>query len=891
MGVLDRQKMVYTGLELFMDNLRQLCYSNNNPLINNNPSVLSKRPQFLLLYNELSFMIQIIFVEKQNEQYESEQVRNLKRRFEDVAQEAHSIVGVFLYSINYRNKRPVIDCFTKYITNYRKGTNSIYNTSLNLKNVMKAINSIKEEFINLKRDSSTSIGPLNKQTASETSHTRHPLGLKEASQEMVVGLEHDIGLIRDQLSQDQKELDVVSIVGMGGLGKTTLANKVFNDPFIVYHFHVRAWVTVSQRYERRGLLIQILAFMDVQLDPASASDSQLRQKLHKSLMGKRYLIVIDDIWSIDAWNDLKLIFPNNQNGSRILLTSRLKEVALNAKVHGFVHQLECLTDEQSWELLCNKVFRGHDCPEMLINPGIEIAKKCHGLPLAVVVIAGVLTREAADKESWERVRQKASSYIVSERNGCVDILTFSYEHLPPHLKDCFLYLGGFPEDHKFRVRKLIWLWVAEGFIQQIRNQSLEETAEDYLIELVDRNLVVVDREFNGAIKAFSVHDILRELCLERAKKVHFCLKITTSMNSFDSIVSYKPRRIFTDEDFFNQRIPWVQSLLCFYKGWSLISNRGVRSYPLLTVLDIQSFELAYFPEAIGLLVHLRYLAFWYTKGFPSLICNLWSLLTIIVKCSGSGRLYLPNTISKLVNLRHLWSDGYIYFPLINKQMNLQTISNVALEDAAGSWVRCFPGIKKLTCTTFLQKNEDFDFLNSLDTLMWINITTDHNFRKIPVTFPDSLKKLSLSGCCLPWSDMSIIQMLPNLEVLKILEHAFLGPTWETGEVQFQKLKFLKLQGLNIKHWEASCINFPCLTHLVLDVCQYLEAIPLEIGDIPTLELIDIDDSSSLIFASLSKIQEEQQNFGNYDLKINVRKVIHRLSLYRKLRGVAWMVDW
>ncbi|KAI3732212.1 hypothetical protein L1987_63411 [Smallanthus sonchifolius] len=220
-------------------------------------------------------------------------------------------------------------------------------------------------------------------------------------------------------------------------------------------------------------------------------------------------------------------------------------------------------------------------------------------------------------------------------------------------------------------------------------------------------------------------------------------------------------------------------------------------------------------------------------------------------------------------------------------MNLQTISNVALSDVAKSWDKCFPRIKKLTCTTLTRNNQDFKSLNSLETLMWINIA----FRKIQVTFPDSLKKLSLSGCCLPWSDVSIVQSLPNLEVLNILEHAFLGPKWETGEVPFRQLKFLKLQGLYIEQWEASSTCFPCLTHLVLHTCRYLKEIPLEIGCISTLELIDVDDSSSTVVESLQEIQEEQQNFGNYDLKINVRKELHRLAFYRKLRGLAWMVDW
>ncbi|XP_035834683.1 putative late blight resistance protein homolog R1A-10 [Helianthus annuus] len=759
--------------------------------------------------------------------------------------------------------------------------------------------------------SSRSIDSLRTQTqtvVAGTSCTRKPLGTKKVLEETIVGLIRDAELIRDRLVEDQKQLDVVSIVGMGGLGKTTLATKVFNDPFVVYHFDVRAWITVSQTYERRDLLIQLVASICPEFDPINASDSKLREKLHKSVMGKRYLIVFDDVWSIQAWDDLKVFFPNDNNGSRILLTSRLKEVALHAKLHGFVHQLEFLTDVESWELLCKKVFHSDNFPTMLTEPGKEIAKKCHGLPLAVVVMAGVLAKETRSTYSWERIAKRVSSSIVNDPNKNMDILALSYDHLPPHLRDCFLYLGGFPEDHKFQVRKLIWLWMAEGFVEEDGKRSLEEIGEDYLMELVDRNLVIVtDRKFNGAIKACSIHDLLRELCLERATKGNFCVKISTQMTDFSSLVQHKPRRIFTNQGLkFNcyrhELFPWVHSLLWFHKNKSLINitDQYFHSYPLLMVLDLQKCQLQDFPPAIGLLVHLRYLAFWSTKGFPSSICNLWSLQTIILK--SSVRFSLPDTISNLVNLRHLWSDGYIYFPSTRKPMNLQTISNVSLHNFSESWENCFPRIKKLTCTTLTQKNQNFKSLSSLEILMWINIasarqdgdlvsTTNNLFRKIHATFPDSLKKLTLSGCCLPWSDMSIVQSLPNLEVLKILDHAFMGPKWETDDVPFQQLKYLKLQTLHIEQWEASSINFPCLTHLVLGACRYLEEIPLEIGYISTLELIDVDDSNNAIIESLEEIQEEQQNFGNYGLKINVRKELHNLAYYRKLRGLAWIVDW
>lgn len=195
-------------------------------------------------------------------------------------------------------------------------------------------------------------------------------------EEIVVGFEQDAERIRDKLVEDQKKLDVVSIVGMGGIGKTTLANKVFNDPFVVYHFHARAWVTVSQTYEKRNFLIKTLVSLGVELDLVNDSYCRLREMLHKRLMGFRFLIVIDDIWSIEAWDELREFFPNDENGSQIPLTSSIKEVASHAKSHGFVHQLQYFTPtgRESWELLHKKVFHGNNCPKSLIKPGMQIAK-------------------------------------------------------------------------------------------------------------------------------------------------------------------------------------------------------------------------------------------------------------------------------------------------------------------------------------------------------------------------------------------------------------------------------------------------------------------------------------------------------------------------------------
>ncbi|KAJ9551563.1 hypothetical protein OSB04_015608 [Centaurea solstitialis] len=852
--------MAYTAaLQILIDNLKKLIHGTHDPVINNNSLILSKRPQFQLLYQELNSIIQTLF--SIHHLHEFEKVRNLKKRFKDAAEEAEDSIDIFLSALHFGNRGVF-------------SGSDVLKTSLDLDKVLKSIESIKVELMtinigNMKMDSSSRISHVKRQSvAAGTSYTRNPLRIMKPSEEIVVGHDRDAEIIRDKLTEDTKQLSIISIVGMGGLGKTTLATKLFNDPFLKYHFHIRAWATVSQTYIKRDFLIQILTSVGVQQSLDEASDSQLREMLHKKLMGRKYLIVIDDIWSVEAWSELKMFFSHDNTGSRILLTTRLNEVAVHVKQHGFVHSLPCLTEEESWELLKQKVFHGDECPEWLIEPGRHIARKCQGLPLSVVVMAGVLAKEPMSKDLWEEIACSISSY----QKGNLETLALSYHHLPDHLRECFLYLGGFPEDFKFNVERLIWLWVAEGFIEEAENRKLEDTAKAYLTDLINRNLVVVvKRNVIGDVESCELHDLVRELCVQEAKKERFFLKIDSlSLSSqLHPDILYQQRRLFTNADMtvvnftlFPARS--IRSFFCFqYNIYSFTVTPC--SFLLLKVLDLQKGGMHCFPVGIALLVHLRYLSIWYSSGVTKSICKLWSLQTLILH-KYFGPVYLPREIQDLLNLRHLWCNKTIQLPYIGKLMNLQSISYVKLEGGVDNLQKCFPIIKKLHLYGSEGEQYHFELLPYLETLKLTGSGSSRNH----IWFPATLKKLTLTSCCLPWSDMSSIQSLPNLEVLKLKSHAFVGAHWDACEQQFRQLKFLLFYGLNVKQWEASSTSFPCLKRFSLEECEDLEEIPLEIGEIATLELIEINTLCyDSIVESAVRIQQEQQDVGNDELEITI----------------------
>ncbi|CAH1425004.1 unnamed protein product [Lactuca virosa] len=451
---------------------------------------------------------------------------------------------------------------------------------------------------------------------------------------------------------------------------------------------------------------------------------------------------------------------------------------------------------------------------------------------------------------------------------------------------------------------LLWVWMAEGFIQEDGSRRLEEIANSYLTDLVDRNLLIVENRYvTGDVFVFKVHDLVRQVCVEKGKEERFFLKIESPpsnrlydfigkqinklKNPKKVITTNKQRRVVTHQEIDIMSLclsttPSIRSLLCNHRKTTLTDNisKFVQSFALLRVLNLERCRLIDFSPGLALLVHLRYLEIWISL-FPSSICNLWNLQTLIVHTT-SGSMVLPSSISNLVNLRNLDCKADLYLPFIGKPMKLENISNVVVGVGVDSFKKCFPSINDLTCTLYSDEENDFEVLHHLQILKIIGsgysrrrsverefVRGEPNLGKYHIRFPATVKELEIVRCGLPWSDMSIIQSLPNLESLVITHNGFEGTLWETGEEPFQRLKFLRFAGLNIKQWEASSINFPCLEELQVGVCDDLIEIPLELGDISTLEYIKVFFCGASLLVSLQKIQQEQDDVGNYELEIFV----------------------
>ncbi|XP_042038861.1 putative late blight resistance protein homolog R1A-10 [Salvia splendens] len=706
----------------------------------------------------------------------------------------------------------------------------------------------------------------------------------------VVGLHEDLEEIKSQLCGESSNLQVITIVGMGGIGKTTLAKCAYDDPLTVQHFDIRAWVTVSQDYNAEAIFSSLLASMEEFNTERSERSSE---NVFKILKYRRYLIVMDDIWSTGAWDDVRCILPNDGNGSRVMLTTRETDVAAYADRLSPLHEMRLMDEGQSWNLLRQMVFAHQDCPPELENIGKEVARCCKGLPLTIVVVAGILSTMGSNLASWKEIAQNVSSVTVGG-GQCEKILSLSYTQLPHYLRSCFLYMGGFPEDYEVSASKLIKLWVAEGFLRCPKgSKTLEEEAEECLEDLVKRNLVLVTkRKCDGRIKSCSLHDLMRDLCIKKAHEekflMNFSSRIVTNLISVEA--KHNQRRVSLTPSglpYFSKIycLSTIHTILCFH-GISVA--RALERFRLLRVLDARDVYVSSLPDEIFDLFHLVYLAIYYRLSLPSAISKLRSLQTLHLRAKNEWKLFkshcvcLPPEIWMMPQLRHLVFNGRLPDPegrTTTVLDNLQTLSIVSHSMCSERILRMIRNLKKLEIDCMDSRPGDI-YLNNLVHLRRLeDLKLRSSFggefcQKDIFTFPRMLKRLTLSRMAFPWDKMTIVGSLPNLRVLKLTHQACKGNRWETTEGEFPLLEHLLIEKSDLSLWITESSHFPMLKRLVLNDCWQLAEIPEDIGEISTLELIEVKGKAVMsLVDSVKQILEIQRGWGNDALQ--VRCMTHR----------------
>ncbi|XP_057776504.1 putative late blight resistance protein homolog R1A-10 [Salvia miltiorrhiza] len=737
---------------------------------------------------------------------------------------------------------------------------------------------------------------MEKQRVREDQPPTHstPQYTQTGEETVMVGFRDELIQLLDELTGQRSNLHTISIVGMGGMGKTTLAKNIYAHQLIIDRFDIRAWATVSQHYNAHYNAKQILQQLLSDKDNSSDKDvNKLGEQLHKTLFGRRYLIILDDIWSVEAWDKVRRFFPDNGNGSRILLTTRLSDVANDCGSSCFSKNL--LDENESWELFCKKAFQNEDCPSELEEVGKEIVRLCKGLALSIVVIGGSLQKSPRTIGYWKSVAEDIESSPNSkEKEESLDVLFSSYNHLPPHLKPCFLHIGVLKHISSFylKISRIIQLWVAEGFLKSNGGQVLEEIAEDYLKELVDRNLILVGRRSkNGKMKRCDIHDLLRDLCLKVADQQGFFHVISQGQGH---VVGTERRLVYHNDWWSQTSSPQLARSIMN----SEFQNEEFHKHRLLRVLDVYSDGSV--EESLNGCVNLRYLAarqpgYLSMLELPSSLSLVWNLHVLIFHKSFTyrRRVVAPIEIWKMRLLRHIQCPK-IYLPHPDGQDellildNLQTLGRAVNLRLSEDVCNIIPNIKKLN----LEYNDDFqgwddslidclcniDRLHKLESLKLVCI----RFGQLNIemlSFPKSLNKLALEMINFEWDDLTMIGSLSILEVLQI-KWNWNGSTWSPVDGQFQRLKFLKIDGCELRCWNADSCHFPILEKLQLSWLRDLEEIPWGIGEIPTLKLIHVVCCSNSAAISAIKIKEEQLECqGNDDLQIQITVLEHEVECF------------
>ncbi|GER43006.1 disease resistance protein [Striga asiatica] len=746
----------------------------------------------------------------------------------------------------------------------------------------------------------------------------------------MVGLDDVLLEAMDKLMGQHSARQILPIVGMGGIGKTILARNLYSHKTVEEHFYLRGWATISQQYDSKEILLEVLTCLKIIGSREMLSkkkEYEIGEILYKTLCGQKYLIVMDDVWSVRAWDKVKFFFPDNNNGSRIVITTRLSDLAFELSGSRGL-EMGFLDEDNSWKLFRKSVFGEKDCPPELEEIGKKISKNCKGLPLSIVVTGGLLAMSVQTRKHWQYIAENLNSVVnLNDNERCLRILRLSYNHLPVHLKPCFIYMGIFPEDHLVSASTLVKLWVAEGFLKPIGDKTLEATAEEYLKDLVQRNLILIqDLGGHGDIKRFRIHDLLRDLCMKEAEKDRFfCVVATDKPNGTNQQIWQTQRRIGIQrrEESTNKHVPrairnavrsatLARSLIC---SADKLRRRPSQLLRVFHRIEVFIPEYTYSLKDIFRPVNSRHIVaaarLSRPDQFPSSFYHLWNLQTLIIDLEVRNVSSAPPVIDiwRMPRLRHVnIFTFHLPEPAADSTVlwDLQTLKTVSSSEWGEEAVRRIPNVKKLNLMlpyTKASSRDDYRLDNLCRLRVVESLCCNFYCRKEPfirrehdlamsLVFPHSIRKLTLVRASFLWDDLAAkVGNLPHLEVLKLKFRSCKGLKWETIQGQFCRLKVLEIHlWPEVEHWMMEdWDHFPCLERLVLDDFHNLKAIPLEIGEIPTLKWIRLINCNESLVASVKEMVEVQQEMGNEELTVSVA-LYEKNQLVESLAGPKFQVE-
>ncbi|XVF18571.1 hypothetical protein REPUB_Repub11eG0034300 [Reevesia pubescens] len=650
-------------------------------------------------------------------------------------------------------------------------------------------------------------------------------------------------LKRSNAGGAQDGVSVISIVGLGGMGKTTLAQLVYNDSSIQSSFDHKAWVCVSDDFDAVTITKTILK--SVTSGTCDDNDLNLLQvKLKEKLSGKKLLLVLDDIWN-ENFNDWDILRRPFGAGTKIIVTTRLQKVSSNVDPDAVnTFHLDKLSHDDCLSIFTQHALRARNFDGHLEfkEVGENMVRKCNGLPLAAEAIGGLL-RKRKNLAEWEKIYEDEIWDLPEDTCRIIPALRLSYHHLPAHLKRCFAYCSIFPKDYEFEEEEIILLWRAEGFLQQKAKNQIQDLGNQYFRDLVSRSFFQIS---NKDESLFVMHDLMNDLAQlvageicsklegDKQQKVSNRTRHSSYVGSgcdgvkkFDAFEQLKHLRTFLPI-----MLPWTGR--CYLTNF-VVADLLPR-LECLRVLSLSGYFITELPDFFENLKHLRYLDFSYTriKCLPDSVCTLYHLETLILReCEKLEK--LPTEMENLVNLHYLdisGADLVKRMPFgIGKLTNLQKLSNFILGVGDGHRIR---EVKKLS-------NLRGDFcLSGLE-----NIVKHQD--ALESTLSD---KLGVDVLELKWSE-DFDNNIRNKEVEERVLNS-LRP-----QKKLEKLTIENYGGAKFSAWIADT-SFKNLLSLKLINCKNCKSLP-SIGKLPKLKDLLIQGMDEVNRVGVESFGENQPN--------------------------------
>ena len=649
---------------------------------------------------------------------------------------------------------------------------------------------------------------------------------RETDKEAIANL-----LLRDDPSTD--EICVIPVVGMAGIGKTTLTQLAFNDDEVKDHFDLRVWVYVSDDFDVLKITKTIL--QSVSLATQNVDDLNLLQmELREKLSGQKFLLILDDVWneSYDSWDLLCMPMRSGAPGSKLIVTTRNEGVVSITGTRP-AYCLQELSYEDCLFVFTQQALRrsNFDAHSHLKEVGEEIVRRCKGLPLAAKALGGML-RNQVSHDAWENILTSKIWDLPQDKSRVLPALKLSYNHLPSHLRKCFAYCSIFPKGYEFDKDELVQLWMAEGFFEQTK--EAEDLGSKYFYDLLSRSFF---QQSNHDSSRFVMHDLINDLAQYVAGEISFNLEGMSVNNKQHSIFKKVRHSSFNRQEYEKfERFKTFHKMKCLrtlvalplnaFSRYHFIPSKVlddlIKQFKCLRVLSLSGYYISgELPHSIGDLRHLRYLNLSNSsiKMLPDSVGHLYNLQTLIL--SDCWRLTkLPIVIGDLINLRHIDISGTSQLQEMPSEIsnltNLQTLSKYIVGENNSLRIRELKNLQDLRGKLSISGLHNVvDSQDAVDA----KLEEKHNIEELTMEWGSDFVKSRNE-----MNEMNVLEGLRPPRNLKKLTVASYGGSTFSGWIRDP--------------------SFPSMTQLILKNCQRCTSLP-SLGKLSFLKTLHIKGMSEI----------------------------------------------